>query len=44
MTPLAHHGNEGVFYMKPDISLMSDDNAIFILDTNGSASTRRTEI
>lgn len=33
MKPLAHRGNEGVFYMKPDISLMSGDNAEFILDT-----------
>lgn len=33
MTPLAHRDNEGVFYMKPDISLMSGDNAEFILDT-----------
>lgn len=33
MTPLAHRGNEGVFYMKPDISLMAGDRAEFILDT-----------
>ena len=33
MKPLAHRGNEGVFYMKPDISLMSGDNVEFILDT-----------
>lgn len=33
MKPLAHRGNEGVFYMKPDISLMSGDKAEFILDT-----------
>ena len=33
MKPLARRGNEGVFYMKPDISLMSGDNAEFILDT-----------
>lgn len=33
MKPLAHRGNEGVFYMKPDISLMSGGKAEFILDT-----------
>lgn len=33
MEQLARRGNEGVFYMKPDISLMSGDKAEFILDT-----------
>lgn len=33
MKPLAHRDNEGVFYMKPDISLMSGDKPEFILDT-----------
>ena len=33
MKPLASRGNAGVFYMKPDISLMSGGKAEFILDT-----------
>ena len=33
MKPLASRGNAGVFYMRPDISLMSDGKAEFILDT-----------
>lgn len=33
MKPLAQRDNEGVFYMKPDISLMHGDMAEFILDT-----------
>ena len=31
--PLAHIDGKGVFYMKPDISLMSGDKTEFILDT-----------
>ncbi len=33
MKPLARRGNDKVFYMKPDISLMSGDRTVFILDT-----------
>jgi len=31
--PLAHIDGKGVFYMKPDLSLMSDNKTEFILDT-----------